>query len=121
MAGYRELIVWQRGMLLAETVYEFTSRFPKEEIFGLTSQIRRASVSVPSNIAEGYGRGTMRELVHFLRIARGSAAEAETQIILSTRLSFAAPQEAEILAQQYRELQRMIGSLILKLEKKNNL
>lgn len=85
--SYRDLVVWQKGMDLVEGVYRVTKAFPKDEVYGLTSQIRRAVVSIPSNIAEGQSRMTSGEFIHFLGIARGSLAELETQIILAQRLS----------------------------------
>jgi len=86
VSSYKELIVWQKAMRLVVVVYELTRNYPKEEIYGLTSQIRRCAVSIPSNIAEGRSRGTKKELAQFLRIAFGSGAELETQIEISKRL-----------------------------------
>ena len=83
MGTYKDLIVWQKSMLLARRVYEITSRFPVDEKFGLVSQTRRCVVSIPSNIAEGYGREGEKEHSHFLFISLGSSNELETQIILS--------------------------------------
>jgi len=85
--SYKELIIWQKSIKLVTAIYELTENFPKEEIFGLTSQIRRSSVSIPSNIAEGRYRGTRADYLHFLRMAYGSGAELETQIEISKRLS----------------------------------
>ncbi len=85
--SYKDLIVWQRGVDLVVAVYELTEYFPKEEIYGLTSQIRRAAVSIPSNIAEGRYRGTKADFTQFLRIAYASAAELDTQFIIAKRLS----------------------------------
>jgi four helix bundle protein len=84
--SYKELIVWQRGIELTVAVYELTDFFPREEIYGIVSQMRRCSVSIPSNIAEGRFRGTKKDYVQFLRIAYGSGAELETQIEISKRL-----------------------------------
>jgi four helix bundle protein len=86
--SYRDLEVWQKAMVLADAVYDVTSSFPKEEIYGLTSQVRRSAISVPSNIAEGSGRSGTGELLHFLSIARGSLAEMETQLILANRSKY---------------------------------
>ena len=86
--SYRDLEVWQRGIDLTEQVYETTRPFPEEEKFGLTSQLRRAAVSVPSNIAEGWGRAATKDYVRFLRIARGSLAEMETQLVIAHRLGY---------------------------------
>jgi len=84
--SYKDLTVWQRAIELTVSVYELTECFPREEIYGITSQMRRASVSIPSNIAEGRFRGTKKDYVQFLRIAYGSGAELETQIEISKRL-----------------------------------
>ena len=78
--------MWQRSVELAEQIYRLTDDFPKEEVYGITSQMRRAAVSIPSNIAEGRYRGTRKDFVHFLRIAYGSAAELETQLEIAKRL-----------------------------------
>ena len=86
--NFRELIIWQEAMDIVRLVYKNTKTFPKEEIYGLTSQIKRASVSIPSNIAEGCGRGTDPQLIHFLDIALGSSCELETQLILANDLLF---------------------------------
>lgn len=84
--SYKDLIVWQRSIELVLSVYELTEKFPKEEIFGLTSQIRRATVSIPSNIAEGRFKGSKEYFLHHLRIAYASGAELETQIIIAKKL-----------------------------------
>jgi four helix bundle protein len=86
--NYRDLIAWQKAMDLVVAVYRATEQFPKEEIYALTSQIRRAAVSIPSNIAEGQGRGTVNEFTHFLRIAHGSLRELETQLLIAQRLEY---------------------------------
>jgi four helix bundle protein len=96
---YRELIAWQRGMDLVEAVYRLSACFPTDERFGLTNQIRRAAVSVPSNVAEGQGRGIGGEFAHHLRIANGSRQEVETQALIAVRLGYVtADQAAETLA-----------------------
>lgn len=86
LSSYKELHVWQRAMELVVSIYKVTANFPKEEIYGLTSQIRRSAISIPSNIAEGRMRGTKKDFVHFLRIAYASGAELETQIEISKQL-----------------------------------
>lgn len=86
--SFRELVVWQRAIELSIAIYKLTSAFPKEEIYGLTSQIRRASVSVASNIAEGQGRATTGEFRQFLGTARGSNSEVQTQLVLSRELGY---------------------------------
>ena len=85
---YRDLIVWQKAMDLVEAIYRTTATFPREEIYGLTSQLRRAAVSIPSNIAEGNGRNTTRDYVHFLGMAYGSVKEVETQVLIAERLRY---------------------------------
>src|SRR5579863_8707943 len=87
--SFRDLDVWHLGLELAETVYRCTARFPKAELFCLTSQMRRAAVSIPSNIAEGRARNSSREFLYFLSISRGSLAELETQLELAIRLDYA--------------------------------
>lgn len=114
--SYKELIVWQKSIVLAKEIYRITEKFPKTETFGLTSQMRRASVSIPSNIAEGYKRSGLGDYLHFLAIADGSAAELETQIILAKDLL---PQidftHAESLL---NEVQKMLFVMIKKLKQK---
>jgi four helix bundle protein len=88
-SDFKDLIAWQCAITLAETVYALSRKFPRSEQFGLTAQIRRAAVSVPSNIAEGAARRTTREYIHFLHTARGSLAELETQLVLAERLGLA--------------------------------
>lgn len=86
--SYRELFIWQKGIKIVVLVYKVTKCFPKEEIYALTSQLKRASVSIPSNIAEGFGRQTDKSFNHFLNIARGSLNEIETQLIIAKELEF---------------------------------
>ena len=110
--SYRSLVVWQKGMELAEKVYLITKKFPKEEIYALTSQVRRSAVSVPSNIAEGKGRGTDKEFVQFLRIALGSLYELQTQLELALRIEYITEKEFESIDQQMFEVEKMLNSLI---------
>jgi len=113
---FRDLLVWQRGMELAELVYSVTAKFPADEKWGLVNQLRRAAVSVPSNIAEGHGRQSRVDYLRFLRVARGSLAEVETQAELAGRLGFLAdPGPVVALA---HETAIMLQSLIRKLEEK---
>lgn len=86
---FRDLIVWQRSRELSLAIYELTHQFPREELYGLSSQLRRASVSIMSNIAEGHGRGSVPQLMHFLLIARGSTFEVQSQLILASDLGLA--------------------------------
>jgi len=91
---HHDLQAWQLSLELVKAIYQLTSSFPREEIYGLTAQMRRSSVSVPSNIAEGAARASNKEFLHFLHIARGSLSELETQLILSKELGFAKKTEA---------------------------
>lgn len=105
--SYRELVVWQRAMELNEVVYRLTREFPREELYGLTSQIRRAATSIPSNIAEGQGRESTKEFRQFLAIARGSNCEVQTQLELARRLNLASPDgiaHAENLSEEVRKM-----------------
>ena len=99
-------------MVLAKDVYDVTSRYPQSEVFGLVSQMRRCAVSIPSNIAEGYGRATNRDLLHFLYISLGSSNELETQLILSQQLSFLNEENAEMMLQLNAQINKMLSSLI---------
>jgi four helix bundle protein len=113
MSGsYRDLRVWQNAMELVVSVYHETQGFPKEELYGLTSQMRRASVSIPSNIAEGKGRSTDRDRALFFCHARGSLFELETQILIAQRLRYLTAPSAEALIKISTELGRMLNSLI---------
>ncbi|MEK6259325.1 MAG: four helix bundle protein [Planctomycetota bacterium] len=110
--SYRDLIAWQKAMDLVAGVYRVTEAFPAREQFGLSYQMRRASVSIPSNIAEGQGRGTTRDYVHFLHISRGSFQELETQLLLAQRLSFAGESEVQSLLSVCDEVSRLVSGLI---------
>jgi four helix bundle protein len=113
MAGsYRDLIAWQKSMVLAREIYRATRAFPSEERYGLTSQLRRAAVSVPSNIAEGQARYSRREFHHFLNNARGSLAEVETQILLASDLRHLAQEDADALLLRTSELGKILNGLI---------
>jgi len=113
---YRDLRVWRDAMDLAEACYRLTARFPADERFGLTSQIRRACVSIPANIAEGYGRNSKGAYVQFLRVAQGSLKELETHLLLVERLGLAATEAAEPLLASTDALGRMLWALIRSLE-----
>lgn len=116
MTDYKDLIVWQKSMDLVEEIYILTSRFPDNEIYALSNQMRRAVVSIPSNIAEGNGRNTGKDYVHFLSIARGSKSELETQLYISLRLKYLTPEQAEKAFILCEEIGRMLNSLINKLK-----
>jgi four helix bundle protein len=118
-AGYRDLLVWQKGIALVKEVYVLTRGFPDDERFGLVSQMRRAAVSIPSNIAEGQARHTTGEFVQFLSYAEGSLAELDTQVRVSTELGIcrgAMVAQVATIAQLADELRRMLNSLRRKLE-----
>ena len=110
--SYRDLIAWQKAMDLVEEIYRATRGFPKDEIYGLTSQLRRAVVSVPSNIAEGQGRLTPGEFRQFLGHARGSLLETETQVLLAGRLHYIPPDETSRLLKLSEEVGRILNGLI---------
>lgn len=118
--SFRDLIVWQKSMQLVVGIYEITKKMPIEEKYGLTNQLRRAVVSVPSNIAEGWGRKSRGHYVQFLRIASGSLCETNTQLELAVRLSYFQEKDVVTLKGQLLEMEKMLRSLISKLELKNN-
>ena len=113
---YKELLVWQKGMSLAKGIYGLTAKFPADERFGLVSQMRRAAISVPSNIAEGQARHGTREFLQFLSHASGSLAELETQLLLSIDMKYCAREEVDEVAVLISELQKMIAALRRSLE-----
>ncbi len=115
MHAYKELIVWQKSMQLAKLIYELTNRFPSHELYGLCSQMRRCSVSVPSNIAEGSGRQSKKEFQQFLSIAMGSATELETQILLARNLSYVDEKAVQFVLGLVDEVQKMLYHLVKKL------
>jgi len=108
---YRELIVWQKALDLVILIYKLTGRFPREELFGLTSQLRRAAVSIPSNIAEGQGRDTVKDFLHFLAVARGSLQEVETQVIIAERLQYTTEAETAGVLSTSAEIGRLLYGL----------
>ena len=116
--SYRDLDVWQEAMKLAELCYERTAGFPSREMYGLVSQIRRAAVSVPSNIAEGHSRRTLQAYLNHLSIALGSQSELETQIELSCRLKFLSEDSAREILQKAEQVGRMLHALMRSLEQK---
>ena len=112
---YKDLLVWQKGVALVKQVYSISRQFPPDERFGLTSQIRRAVVSIPSNIAEGQARHTGKEFIQFLSHAEGSVAEVDTQLTLAMELGFCSRSELSDAFQLVLELRRMLNSLRRKL------
>ncbi|MBP6661958.1 MAG: four helix bundle protein [Paludibacter sp.] len=117
MTTHKDLNVWKKSMNLVILTYRLTGQFPKEELFGLSSQMRRAAVSIPSNIAEGHGRNSDKELIRFLFISLGSASELETQILLSNKLDFLNEEGFNQLNELNNEVIRMLVALI---RSKNN-
>ena len=114
--SYKDLLVWQKGIALVKKVYQLTQTFPDAEKFGLTSQMRCAAVSIPSNIAEGQARHTRREFIQFLSHSEGSVAELETQVILSVELGYCALADTQEISSLTTELSKMLDSLRRKLE-----
>lgn len=119
MQTYKDLVVWQKGILLVKVVYHLTEKFPKSEMFGLTSQMRRAAISIPANLSEGHARKHRPEYVQFVRIAFGSGAELETHLVLAKELKFGDAGEIknveEILDEVMRMLNKLLSSLSIKL------
>ncbi|HJT17455.1 MAG TPA: four helix bundle protein [Thermoanaerobaculia bacterium] len=117
-SSYRDLLVWQKAMDLVDEVYRATRRFPKEEMYGLTAQMRRSSASIAYNIAEGQGRYTYREFRHFLRASRGSALEFETQVEIARRQGFLREDSVASLNDRASEVTRLLNGLIRYLDRK---
>jgi four helix bundle protein len=115
-ANFKDLIAWQKAIALTERIYNATDKFPKHELYGLTSQIRRAAVSVPSNIAEGQCRFSKREFRHFLRDSKGSLAEIETQLVIACRRKYLTEIETNELSAAADEVGRIISGLINSLD-----
>ena len=115
--SYRDLQVWQRAMDLAVACYDVTRDFPKSETYGMASQIRRASVSIPANIAEGFGRDSTGNFVSFLRVSQGSLKELETHLLLSIRVGLSEQQSVDPLLQQCDELGRMLRAYIRSIQR----
>ncbi|MGD9972100.1 MAG: four helix bundle protein [Desulfatirhabdiaceae bacterium] len=118
MKTYRDLVVWQKSMALVTEIYKISKEFPKDEVYGLTSQMRRCAISIPSNMAEGYGRYYTNDYLHFLRIATGSLYELQTQMEIAFNLDYLSRNEFDRLNEFSREIERMLGSLIGKLTDK---
>ena len=118
--SYRDLVLWQRSMALAEVCYRATAEFPKDEIYGMTAQIRRAATSVPANIAEGHGRESTGSFVQFLRVAQGSLKELETHLLLVERVGIARTGVVEPVLAECDEIGRMLRALIRSLQGKGS-
>ena len=117
---YKDFVVWQKAIDLAVEVYRLIKLLPKFETYGLSDQMRRAVVSIPSNIAEGQGRNSTKEFVYFLGIARGSQKELETQIYICTRLGYFTEEEASTALNLCEEVGKMLNALIIKLQSAKN-
>lgn len=115
---YQQLIAWKKAIAFVTRIYSVTAKFPREEVYGLTSQLRRAAVSVPSNIAEGQGRATRGEFIQFLCHARGSLFEVETQLIIARELGYTSAEGHASVVDQLTEVGRILNGLITSLQQK---
>ena len=113
-SSYKDLVVWQKSMTLTGDIYKLTEKLPKTETYGLSDQLRRAAVSVPSNIAEGHGRKTPKDFSHFLSIANGSCMEIETQLLICVQLKMLTENDIQNAISLLNEVSRMLTALILK-------
>ncbi|HKI78392.1 MAG TPA: four helix bundle protein [Ignavibacteriaceae bacterium] len=111
MKTHKDLKVWSKSIEIVTSVYKLTKNFPREELYGITSQIRRSAVSIPSNIAEGAARSSVKGFKNFLSIALGSASELETQIIISNNLNYIKPEDKDIILSELTEIRKMIHGL----------
>lgn len=119
LSSYKELVVWNRSIQLVKEIYLLTEHFPKDELYALTSQMKRSAISIPSNIAEGYGRKTTKEYIQFCTIAYGSGLELETQLIIAKDLEFANQKMFQKSEDFLVEVLKMLNVLILKLKTKH--
>lgn len=119
MLNFKDLAIWQRSHKLAIDIYRATLKFPKEEIYGLTSQIRRAVASIPTNIAEGCGRRTNAELANFLNIASGSASEVEYEILLAKEVGYITAEQCELWTKEIGEIRSMLAAYMKRLKTEN--
>ncbi len=116
MKTFRDLLIWQKSMILVTNAYILTSKFPKEELFGLSSQIRRCAISIPSNISEGFGRGTNKDYHRFLKISLGSLFELQTQIEIGFNLKYIPELDFNKTYEESREIERMLSLFIRKIK-----
>ena len=116
MSNFRNLLIWQKSMVLVTKIYTVTNNFPKEEVFGLTSQIKRSAISIPSNIAEGLGRESSKEFLRFLKISIGSLFELQTQLEIAKNIIYLDEETFNNLYEDTRELERMIVSFTNKIK-----
>ena len=119
MLNFKDLAIWQRSHKLTIDIYHATLKFPKEEIYGLTSQIRRAVASIPTNIAEGCGRRTNAELANFLNIASGSASEVEYEILLAKEVGYITAEQCEVWTKEIGEIRSMLAAYMKRLKTEN--
>jgi four helix bundle protein len=117
---YQQLIAWKKAIALVTNVYSVTATFPRDEVYGLTSQLRREAVSIPSNIAEGQGRATKGEFIQFLGHSRGSLFEVETQLAISRNLGYITSEQQTYLSSELSELGRILNGLITSLQQKRD-
>jgi four helix bundle protein len=120
IASFRDLVVWQRAIELVDLVYRCSARWPAQETYGLSAQIRRAAVSVPANIAEGQGRNGRKEFVHHLGVARGSLFEVETMVEIAERQGFVSPAESDSISACIRDVGRLLNGLLRSLDGDRN-
>lgn len=116
--SYRELLIWQKSILVVTNIYKLTRDFPKEELFGITSQMRRCAISIPSNIVEGFGRKSQGDFKRFLNISLGSTYELQTQIEISQNLEYLNTENYKYLMESCVELEKMMNSLVSKIKAK---
>ena len=119
MKSYKDLIVWQKSLILSKNIYNVTELFPKSEIYGLSNQLRRASVSIMSNIAEGFSRKSLKENIQFLSIAFGSTSEVEAQLILAEELNFVKKEDNKKLQDLLVEIRKMLNKVMSILKSRN--
>ena len=119
MSNFRKLLVWQKAMSLTTRIYTNTKQFPKDELFGLKSQLRRSAISIPSNIAEGLGRDSNNELIRFINIAVGSLFELQTQLEISKNITYLNEEDFNHLYEDSREVERMLIAFLKKLKESN--
>ncbi|HEY4493047.1 MAG TPA: four helix bundle protein [Candidatus Paceibacterota bacterium] len=110
--SYKDLIVWRKSFELAKLIYKITAKFPQSETYGLANQLRRAAVSIPSNIAEGFSRGSVKERLQFFQISFGSASEVETQLLLAKELDFAHDADYEFVEKLIVEVKKMLNTML---------
>ena len=119
MSTFRDLLIWQKSMTLVTEVYQLTNLFPKEEMYGLSSQVRRSSTSIPSNIAEGYGRDGNKDYLKFLNIAISSLFEMQTQLEIAFNLKYINEFQFNKIHEESKEIERMLSSFIRKIRERN--